>query len=413
MFCTRMDFMMVRYIFSRVRSKKHSPRTVGIFSRIYSTPHSPRTVGIFSRIQLTQHSPRTVGIFCSLSLGLFSYSAQASIATEWKYSKAMSALANGNCAQAEGLMQSILVDEPSRPDLLYDLGVASFKNKEYSQAAAYFASAAQADACPPRLQEQSYFNLGNASVELNQLNDAIVHYEKVLQLNEKNEQAKHNLDVVKKMLEEQEQKKQQDQQDKENQEDQKDDQNKDKQDKQDKNSKDGQNGDNGDSEQEGDSHSDKAPEDKKDRQDKQKNKDGKGDKSEQNKDDKEGDPGEGFNKKNQDKGDAQDKKDNPSRAQDRRDGKDKQDNQDKQQSKSDDKNKQVAAGEQKGDKDKKDNAVGAQPSSMQKEPDLAPEDRWILQVLNQRENDEKKTNKQLIRASIDKKLGGQHGQNCW
>ena len=25
----------------------------------------------------------------------------------------------------------------------------------------------------------------------------------------------------------------------------------------------------------------------------------------------------------------------------------------------------------------------------------------------------KKTNKQLIRASIDKKLGGQHGQNCW
>jgi len=374
------------------------------------------------------HSPRVGKVFF-IYLMLLCSSAQASIATEWKYSKATSEVANGNYTHAQGLMQSILVDEPNRPDLLYDLGIASFKNKEYSQAAAYFSSAAEADACPPRLQEQSYFNLGNTSVELNQLNDAIVHYQKVLELNEKNEQAQHNLEVVKKMLEEQEKQKQQDQQDKEDQKEQED--QKDPSHAQDR--QDGQNGDDGDNEQDGDkdeskNDSSKKNDDRPNQKSKQKNKDGKGNKPEQNKEDEQGDSENGSNEK---------KQDNPSRAQDRRDGKDKkenpadkkekQDSSNQEQSKRDDsssakasedkQNKQIDAGGQKGDKDrsdkdKKGDGAGA-PSSMQKEPDLAPEDRWILQVLSQRENDEKKTNKQLIRTSIDKKLGGQHGQNCW
>lgn len=357
----------------------------------------------------------------------------ASLTSEWKYSKASNELEKGNYAHAQNLMQSILVEEPSRPDLLYDLGVASFKNKEYSQAAAYFASAAKADACPAQLQEQSYFNLGNTSVGLNQLNDAIVHYEKVLELNEQNEMARHNLEVVKKMLEDQKQQEQQnndDQQDKDQQDDQnKDDQ--DKQDKQDKSSNDGQNGDNGNDDKDGDQNeskndsSDKKDE-KQNQQSKEKNKDNKENNSDQKKDNKK-DASQGDQKDQQSGG--KDKKENPA------DQKDKSDNANKQEPKPDDSscarrassrrseamadrsedrhNKQIDAGGQKEGKEKKANASAPEQAGIPREPDLAPEDQWILQVLNQREKDEKKTSKQLIRASIDKKLGGQHGQNCW
>ena len=115
------------------------------------------------------------------------------------------------------LLLIFLVNEPNRPDLLYDLGVASCKNKEFEQAAAYFKSASSVDECSEKLKEQSLFNLGNACVELNQLSDAVVHYERVLELNDQNEHAKHNLQIVKKMLEEQK-KQEQNEQNKDNKE---------------------------------------------------------------------------------------------------------------------------------------------------------------------------------------------------
>ena len=72
------------------------------------------------------------------------------------------------------------------------------------------------------------------------------------------------------------------------------------------------------------------------------------------------------------------------------------------------------AHEQKEKKEKKDGA-SSQPVGMPQENklDLAPEDTWILQVLDKREHDEKKINKELMRATIDKKLAGQDGKNCW
>lgn len=340
------------------------------------------------------------------------FSADASIFSEWKYSKASDAITNGDYTQAQDLMRTMLVDEPTRPDLLYDLGITSFKNKEYEQAAAYFNSAATAEPCPPQLAEQALFNLGNACVELKQLNDAIVHYQKVLEMNEKNEFARHNLEVVKKMREEQEKQQQ-------NQDDQKDqDQNKDdKQDQQDqqKNKDQNQSGDK-DKNKDDSSKGDDGNEDEKDSQDKKEN--DKSGKSGQDKKDQK-DNGKNDQNKPDDSKDKQDNKNKDDKGKDNQKDKKQKDKSSEQQKLEqkvkDDAQKSVDAEGDKGNekKDKKGNSSAPSGMPQDKDLDLAPEDKWILQVLDRRENDEKKTNKELMRATIDKKLAGQDGKNCW
>lgn len=345
-----------------------------------------------------------------LILGLFSVNAFASIISEWKYSQASNELAKGNYVQARDMMQSMLVNEPNRPDLLYDLGVASFKNKEFEQASAYFSCAAESEKCPLQLKEQAYFNLGNTSVELNQLNDAIVQYQKVLDLNEKNEQAKHNLEVVKKMLEEQNQKQQEKNDQGKDDQNQKDDKNN-NQDSQDKNSQDGQDGDEGDGQGGSkDQKDDSSQDEKKDSQDSkdQKNKQEQN-KNSKEKNDKQDDPSEQQNKDKKDAGDqSKDQKNEQNKKQPSDLNKDKSD---KEQNKE---NKKGEKDTQKNDQKKNgDTGAGSPQIQQYKGPELAPEDQWILQVLNNCEKDEKKTSKQLIRASIEKQLGGQHDQHCW
>lgn len=347
----------------------------------------------------------------------------ASIFSEWEYSKASNALSKGEYLQSQETMRAMLVDNPERPDLLYDMGVASFKNKEYAQAAAYFKDATKMKNCSDLLKEQAFFNLGNACVELNELNDAVVHYEKVLELNEDNEYAKHNLDIVKKMLEEQKKQqeqnqdnnKNQDQKDKNKDQNQKDEQQNNKENNQggdqQKDQQDSSKGDGG-NQNESDS-SDKDQDDKnskgssgQDKQDKKKPRERDKQKNQGNSDD---DQSDANKQKNAAKPDAQDRsektsKNNSDQKEDKLDSK--KSGKDKNESKN-----AQGSGAAPGKDDPKRNQQGL--SLGQNEPELAPEDKWILQVMNRRENAEKKANKELIRANIDQKLGGQDEKNCW
>lgn len=331
-----------------------------------------------------------------LMLLFWSTSSLASLSSEWAYSKASVALEKGDYAQAQELLRTMLADDPYRPDLLYDLGVASYKNKEYQQAHAYFTSAAQAEHCSASLQEQALFNGGNASVQLNELNDAIVQYERVLELNEENEYAKHNLEQVKKMLDEQQQSPQENDDKKDDQQnnDQKKDQQDQKQNKQDPN----QGGDQ-----------------KKDQQDSSKGDDGQNEsdsqdeQGEENKNNTKQNKGGDKDKHEQDKQqNANDEMKNKEQEQDSKNGDSAKD----QQSKQDQQKNQDAQAHEQEKNDKKGEREKA-PASAQAGPNLAPEDQWILQVLDQRESAEKKTNKELIRATIDQKLAGNDGKNCW
>src|SRR3990167_5374701 len=140
-----------------------------------------------------------VYIFCLLSVLMVAPPLHAS--AWFGYDRAISAAQRGDWEMAKQSLKDVLINSPDRPDLLYDAGVASYKTKDFSQAAAYFNRVTELDAASTVLKEQAHFNQGNVSVELKKLEDAVKQYEKVLSINPGNEHAKHNLDIVKKMLE--------------------------------------------------------------------------------------------------------------------------------------------------------------------------------------------------------------------
>ena len=121
------------------------------------------------------------------------------------YDRAILQSQKGNWQESTQQLKKVLAEQPDRPDILYDSGVSAYKNNEFDKALTYFNKAAQEINAPQALREQAYFNAGNAHVSLKQLQEAIDAYDKVLALNPDHEKAKHNKEVVKKMLEKQKQ----------------------------------------------------------------------------------------------------------------------------------------------------------------------------------------------------------------
>lgn len=165
------------------------------------------------------------------------------------FQRARAALAaqKGDFKKANALLSSLIINSPNDSELLYDAGVSAFKLKQFGQAEAYFKNSAENAKSSDSLRQDAYFNCGNTSVELKNLEGAIKCYEKVLELNLDHQEAKHNLEIVKKMLQEQKQQ----EQDKEN--------------NQDKNKND-KNSDDQKSEQQQDDQRDQSESDKQDQQ---------------------------------------------------------------------------------------------------------------------------------------------------
>ncbi|MCB1681081.1 MAG: VWA domain-containing protein [Alphaproteobacteria bacterium] len=107
----------------------------------------------------------------------------------------------------------------------YRRGVVEYKSGKYDEAEKSFSEVQR-----PEVRENAEYNRGNAQMMSGKLKDAIKTYEKVLKDNPDHKDAQHNLDIAKKMLEEQNkqqqqqenqnQKQKQDQQQKQNQKDQ-------------------------------------------------------------------------------------------------------------------------------------------------------------------------------------------------
>jgi len=99
----------------------------------------------------------------------------------------------------------------------YRKGVAYFRQGNYKAAEEMFQQSTH-----PEVAASAAYNLANTLVQQNKLQDAIKAYEDVLQKWPDHKLAKENLEIVKKMLEEQEQKEQEDNQNQENSDTQKD-----------------------------------------------------------------------------------------------------------------------------------------------------------------------------------------------
>lgn len=159
---------------------------------------------------------------------LFFFFLSHSIYPLFQHDRAVVATQRGDLLHAEQLMNQVVVDKPHDAQTLYDAGVVAYKQGKYQQAQAYFTNAAKQSGSARHqvLLEKALFNQGNSNVKLNNLQQALTDYESVLKLNAQNEKARHNLEIVKKMLEEQQRQKQEEQK---QQEDKRDQEKKDKQ----------------------------------------------------------------------------------------------------------------------------------------------------------------------------------------
>ncbi len=311
-------------------------------------------------------------IICAIFLLLSVYPALAI----FDYDRAIAQSQKGNWNDATQRLKKALADHPENADILYDLGVSTFKNAEFDKALAYFTKSADTATAPQALREQAYFNAGNAQVRLKQLEQAIESYDKVLALNPDHKKAKHNKEVVKKMLESS----------------LRDKASADRQQKEEKEQK----------------NKEKEDENKQNQQDQKNNEKQKDSDSRQNKDQSQ-DQQQEDNNKSQNQKSADDKSEsNPSKDQ----GADKQE---KEQEKKKDQSADAKAMADKQKQQKNNQEQEKQsPATNQKSTEANQKLSAALEhALNEREKKDAQLNKKMIKAMAEAQNGGKNGNNCW
>ncbi len=317
----------------------------------------------------------------------------------FEYDRAAASAQQQDWGKATQLLKQVLVDQPDRPDVLYDAGVASFRVGDVEQARAYFNAVTQAEHVDTQLKEQAHFNLGNTQVQRKKLQEAIEQYEKVLEINPGNERAKHNLEIVKQMLEQQQQKQEQQQQ-------QDQDQNKDDEQSQD--------GDGQEQEQNGDGQGDQ-----KDKNDESESKD-----SERNQPEEQQQGQENNNGSEKEQGDDKRKQDwrapqheqteqDPEREGSQAQQGAQEPEQEEQQDKGNNHSNSPEPSQQK-EGEQQSVAQGTPEEEKGQEPELPfGPDSWLAAVLDEQEKRDAENNKKMMRYHVSKQLAGQDGQNCW
>lgn len=149
-------------------------------------------------------------------VAVFFFAVSASGLKEYSYGRAIATAQKSHWKEAKDQLEELIVDEPNRPDLLYDTGVLSYRLKDFSTAEHYFKQAMQSDICPVDLKGKAHFNLANSLVEQKKLERALEEYQKIVCADPGNKEAAHNMACVKQMLERQEQEQSIDQKDTEN-----------------------------------------------------------------------------------------------------------------------------------------------------------------------------------------------------
>jgi Ca-activated chloride channel homolog len=153
-------------------------------------------------------------------------------------SDALKNYARGKFSEARTEFERLARKSPEDARLRYNAGAAAFQDEDYDTALKHFNQTLSARDL--KLQEQSYYNLGNTHFRLGEKTDdakekqqqweqAIHQYESALKLNTNDMDAQFNMEVVKKKLEELKQQQQQNKQDQNKDDQNKDDQSKDQQ----------------------------------------------------------------------------------------------------------------------------------------------------------------------------------------
>jgi len=292
------------------------------------------------------------------------------------YDRAAALMEQGKWQEAKEQLKTLLVDKPDSPDILYDAGIASYKTNDFKQARAYFKRVTDLPQTKIALKEQAYFNAGNAAAGMKEYDDAIKHFNEVLNINPANEKAKKNIEQIKLLkMQKQQQENNKDQKDsKENKEGSEAEQKNNQKNEQDQSSK-GQ--------------------DKK----KQMSQDGdqNGEHKEGNEQQQEGDG------KPQDQGQAHDEKQKEQAHETEQEKKHHEEKPLKEDKKAQD---QGTVSEKK---DQDDTGQGFSPS------DAAQRklDAYLVRVLDAQEKKDSDVHRKMVRRDVGQSMGGNQGENCW
>ena len=124
----------------------------------------------------------------------------------------------GKYEEAQKAYQEAQIKKPDRPEPLYNAGNALIKQKKYDQALQQLNQAiTKAD---KGLQSWGWYNTGNALFEMGRFQDSAGAYIQSLKLNPADRDAKHNLELALKKLEQQKQQQQQQSRQNQNKEEQ-------------------------------------------------------------------------------------------------------------------------------------------------------------------------------------------------
>ncbi|MGA1871616.1 MAG: VWA domain-containing protein [bacterium] len=123
--------------------------------------------------------------------------------------------------QYDQALQSFIdaqIDAPENPLLQYNIANTYYRMKNYDEAFKNY-MAASINAKEIDLEAKAYYNMGNCSYRLGKLQEAIEYYQKALELNPEDENAKYNLEFVREEIKRRinQQKQQQEQQEQEQQ----------------------------------------------------------------------------------------------------------------------------------------------------------------------------------------------------
>lgn len=122
----------------------------------------------------------------------------------------------GNMLYKEGKVDEALskwrgaqIENPDKKELDYNIGNGLHEQKKYEDAFKQYEKAL--DSKDSELQQKVYYNIGNTHYRMGKLPEAIEDYEKCLNINPKDEDAKYNIEFIKKKLKEQPKKEEQQQ----------------------------------------------------------------------------------------------------------------------------------------------------------------------------------------------------------
>jgi len=113
----------------------------------------------------------------------------------------LEAYKKGQYDRALKLFIEAQLENPDKPELLYNLGSAYYKTGDFESAYQHYLQALKGE--DQSLRQKTQYNLGNTSFRKGQMEQAVKHYESALKLDPDDGQARQNLEFVKKIIQQQ------------------------------------------------------------------------------------------------------------------------------------------------------------------------------------------------------------------